>query len=491
VLDSELAPQVVAAAHANGIDPAALLAVVEVESSGQPFERADGITPCFLLERHIFYKQLSQRAPEKLSSAVAQGLAHEGWRRSTQYRDQKTSAGRLALLARARVIDPECADRSCSWGLGQTMGFHAQKLGFPNAISMVHHVKEGGVPAQLDILIRTIRNMGLIGALNQHNWASFARGYNGPAYRQNNYDRKLAAAYARWSHTVPTPDGPRTVVPPASSPASDLGAGAQGAQVEQLQRRLAQLGFDAGEVDGIFGPKTRNAVLAFQTSRGLPRTGRVDSSTWEALRTPTPDSTTPQEVLRMVLTMLLDRTGSSVQSEVLPAILAALLGQPGPVPASTSSTAPTPAPILSPIDKAIGGEALAGKKTALAVVAYAALSILQALDVVGTATGAPAPGTMIAPAATPTPTAGTPAAVPLSPATSPSSPATAGTPARGAPATPQPDKGTKTPAGQILTTLILAFGGLGLLGKIDRLFRAVGIVLVRPCGRIGRGQVLS
>jgi hypothetical protein len=38
----------------------------------------------------------------------------------------------------------------------------------------------------------------LDGALRARNWPSFARGYNGPAYAQNAYDKKMAAAYARW-----------------------------------------------------------------------------------------------------------------------------------------------------------------------------------------------------------------------------------------------------------------------------------------------------
>ncbi|MDR0889461.1 MAG: peptidoglycan-binding protein [Oscillospiraceae bacterium] len=35
--------------------------------------------------------------------------------------------------------------------------------------------------------------------------------------------------------------------------------------------------------DGIYGPKTRNAVLVFQRQNELPMTGEVDYATWEAL----------------------------------------------------------------------------------------------------------------------------------------------------------------------------------------------------------------
>src|SRR5262249_39155616 len=35
-------------------------------------------------------------------------------------------------------------------------------------------------------------------ALNRHDWARFARSYNGPGYAQNQYDVKMAAAYGKW-----------------------------------------------------------------------------------------------------------------------------------------------------------------------------------------------------------------------------------------------------------------------------------------------------
>jgi hypothetical protein len=47
-----------------------------------------------------------------------------------------------------------------------------------------------------------------------------------------------------------------------------------------IQARLNGLGFDAGKVDGRFGPKTWNALRAFQVSAGgLQPTGKVDDDT--------------------------------------------------------------------------------------------------------------------------------------------------------------------------------------------------------------------
>jgi hypothetical protein len=39
----------------------------------------------------------------------------------------------------------------------------------------------------------------LLAALQSHDWAAFAKGYNGPGYAKNAYDVKLAEAYERFS----------------------------------------------------------------------------------------------------------------------------------------------------------------------------------------------------------------------------------------------------------------------------------------------------
>jgi peptidoglycan hydrolase-like protein with peptidoglycan-binding domain len=40
--------------------------------------------------------------------------------------------------------------------------------------------------------------------------------------------------------------------------------------MEQLQRKLTQLGYDVGGIDGILGAKTRAAVQDMQKKLGLP-----------------------------------------------------------------------------------------------------------------------------------------------------------------------------------------------------------------------------
>jgi peptidoglycan hydrolase-like protein with peptidoglycan-binding domain len=55
------------------------------------------------------------------------------------------------------------------------------------------------------------------------------------------------------------------------------------ASIRLLQQELKDLGFDPGAVDGVFGSKTIAALKAFQKSKGLPQTGKLDPATDAAL----------------------------------------------------------------------------------------------------------------------------------------------------------------------------------------------------------------
>lgn len=62
-----------------------------------------------------------------------------------------------------------------------------------------------------------------------------------------------------------------------------LRQGATGGEVKELQRRLKQWGYYSGPVDGVYGPKTVEAVKYFQRKNGLTADGIAGKSTFAAL----------------------------------------------------------------------------------------------------------------------------------------------------------------------------------------------------------------
>jgi peptidoglycan hydrolase-like protein with peptidoglycan-binding domain len=54
-------------------------------------------------------------------------------------------------------------------------------------------------------------------------------------------------------------------------------------QLQQAQQALSQLGYDPGVADGVYGPRTRQALAAFQQAQQLPVTGVLDTPTLQAL----------------------------------------------------------------------------------------------------------------------------------------------------------------------------------------------------------------
>ena len=62
-----------------------------------------------------------------------------------------------------------------------------------------------------------------------------------------------------------------------------LAKGSKGSKVTQLQKRLKELGFLSGSVDGIFGSVTQTAVKRFQSAAGKSKTGKVDDALWKSI----------------------------------------------------------------------------------------------------------------------------------------------------------------------------------------------------------------
>ena len=100
-------------------------------------------------------------------------------------------------LERACKINEQAALRSASWGMFQIMGFNYKHCGCASVGEFVARMASGN-REHLLLFVNFIKNCNLGPYLAQHNWAGFARGYNGPKYKENNYDVKLCEAFNKY-----------------------------------------------------------------------------------------------------------------------------------------------------------------------------------------------------------------------------------------------------------------------------------------------------
>ena len=233
-----------ACAIAN-VDAATLWAVLSVESSGFGF--LPSRRPVILFERHVFHRLTAGRFDGE--DANISNPAPGGYR---------GGAAEYARLDRASALDLDAALQSTSWGLGQLLGCNYEHCGYPDVQAMVAEMRLGE-DDQGWATARYINEWMLDEVLQERQWAEFAERYNGPDFRRNNYDVKLAAAHARFQQVLPS------------------------LEIRFGQAALFYLGFHPGPIDGSVGPRTRAALIAFQRKRRLPVTGRMDERMLDTL----------------------------------------------------------------------------------------------------------------------------------------------------------------------------------------------------------------
>jgi len=105
-------------------------------------------------------------------------------------------------LTKAKKIHVSAALESASWGIFQIMGYHYKKVGYN---SVEDYVKAMNKSERFHLMTfgKFIKSEGLVQYLKNKEWARFARGYNGPGYKKNKYDKKITTAYKKYhSHSV-------------------------------------------------------------------------------------------------------------------------------------------------------------------------------------------------------------------------------------------------------------------------------------------------
>lgn len=180
-------------ANKHGIEYAGLKAVVEVEASGKGFI---GDVPKILYEPHIMHRLLTKKNYITIRNNLMKAhpnLCYPRWG-TYRYGAESIQHKRLEI---ASQFNRDTALESCSWGLGQVMGFHWKSLGYESLQAFINDMYESEAK-QLEAMIRFIKVNGLLLALKNKDWIKFARGYNGSGYAKNKYHIKLANAYDKY-----------------------------------------------------------------------------------------------------------------------------------------------------------------------------------------------------------------------------------------------------------------------------------------------------
>lgn len=176
------------AARILEVDVAAVMAVNEVESRGHGFLDSN---PVVLFERHVMYRRVG------IAGLDADNLASHYPDLINQTRGgYRGGAQEWYRLNLARQIAEVPAIESASWGQFQIMGYHWDVLGYDSAGQFVAAMSANEAQ-QLAAFVRFIElDTAMHKALKARKWAEFAKLYNGPDYKANAYDARLAAAYA-------------------------------------------------------------------------------------------------------------------------------------------------------------------------------------------------------------------------------------------------------------------------------------------------------
>jgi hypothetical protein len=225
-----------------GVTAPTLWAIIFAETSGCGFFRDR--RPKILFERHIFHRLTGGRFDADdpdVSQPTPGGYGPSG-------------AHQYDRLAAAVLLDRQAALQSASWGLGQIMGENCNAAGFANVEEMVTAMI-AGEDRQFRAMASFIKSQGMEVSLRAQNWTSFARAYNGPNFAANNYDGHLRHFHDTF----------------AAGPLPDL-------RVRTLQILLMFKNFDPGTIDGVMGPKTREALRRFEASDEGPGDPPIDDA---------------------------------------------------------------------------------------------------------------------------------------------------------------------------------------------------------------------
>lgn len=172
-----------------GVTVPAIKAVLEVEAPRGGFQDDGQVS--ILFERHKF-SRLTHGKFDKSHPDISNPVRGGYGKFSEQH----------GKLQRAVALDRDAALKSASWGKPQILGSNYAEAGCKSLQEFINrmHASEA---SQIELFANFIKHdPRRVRALRDLDWPTFARLYNGSAYRENQYDTKLAQAYRKHAQVI-------------------------------------------------------------------------------------------------------------------------------------------------------------------------------------------------------------------------------------------------------------------------------------------------
>lgn len=181
-----------AAAWMLGVDVPAIRAVADVESAALAFVHGEPLEPIILFERHKFHEYTGGR----FAGARAES-ADDEWAviSSPTYGGYGPYGVQHQRLQAAVKLDRDAAIRATSWGMFQILGDNWHRTLSPTTQEFINRMYMTADEHLRMFVAFILTDHRLSKAIREHNWPTFARIYNGPAYARNRYDTRIAQAY--------------------------------------------------------------------------------------------------------------------------------------------------------------------------------------------------------------------------------------------------------------------------------------------------------
>lgn len=181
-------------ADSLGVEPASIKAVASIEAGASRRGFYDLAKPVINFDLNV-YRNFAKRNGLNLTKYTKSHAVIFNRPNISRYGSYQQA--QQARLDAAMSIDSITAIFGTFWGMFQLGGFNWKRCGASSPADFVEKMSTSELQ-QLEMFASFIRNSGLLPALQKKDWATFARGYNGPGYAARGYHTRMAEAYRKF-----------------------------------------------------------------------------------------------------------------------------------------------------------------------------------------------------------------------------------------------------------------------------------------------------